>query len=101
MAPKGNYEHLLTMAHLICFLLKEESSTVTHICRIRALQALFTLVSLEVVEATSGMGKSLDEIRYVCLIYSLFHAYMYWVLKNMRLTDKMPLGAMKLPIHCL
>ena len=80
MTPKGDYEQLLIMSQLIYFLLQEESSTVTHTCRIRALQALFTLVSLEVIEATSGMGKSLDEIRFVCLIYNhCFHACMYRV----------------------
>eukprot|EP00112_Aurelia_sp_Birch-Aquarium-sp1_P012599 Seg265.5 transcript_id=Seg265.5/GoldUCD/mRNA.D3Y31 product="Kinetochore-associated protein 1" protein_id=Seg265.5/GoldUCD/D3Y31 len=61
----NNYTQEKNAMYLTQFAFKEESSSVTHICRIRALQALFTLVSLEVIEATSGMGKSLDEISFV------------------------------------
>eukprot|EP00794_Sanderia_malayensis_P020311 gene20311-22310_t len=54
---------------LLHFAFKEVSSTVTHVCRIRALQALFTLVSVMKIQETAA--RPLDEIRHylTCLIY--------------------------------
>ena len=49
--------------HLSSSVLKESSTKVTHVCRIRAIQALFALVSGKIIESCSDSECGLENMR--------------------------------------